>query len=85
MDKLLQKQRFKALIFLVQESFRSHRGVLLIQINQIFRFDDNRGKEQIIDDLNNTDKYQLFMLSTRAGGLGINLVGTDKVIIDDID
>ena len=36
-------------------------------------------------DFNNTDKYQIFMLSTRAGGLGINLTGADTVIIYDID
>ena len=36
-------------------------------------------------DFNNTDKYQIFMLSTRAGGLGINLTGADRVIIYDID
>lgn len=36
-------------------------------------------------DFNNTDKYQIFLLSTRAGGLGINLIGADRVIIYDID
>ena len=29
--------------------------------------------------------YQIFMLSTKAGGLGINLTGADRVIIYDID
>lgn len=38
-----------------------------------------------MNDFNNTDKYQIFMLSTRAGGLGINLTGADTVIIYDID
>ena len=42
-------------------------------------------REEYMDDFNNTDKYQLFLLSTKAGGLGINLTGADRVIIYDID
>ena len=36
-------------------------------------------------DFNDTNKYQIFLLSTKAGGLGINLTGADRVIIYDID
>ena len=38
-----------------------------------------------MNDFNQTDKYRIFMLSTKAGGLGINLIGADTVIIYDID
>ncbi len=41
--------------------------------------------EQIEDFMNpNTDKF-VFLLSTRAGGLGINLTSADTVIIYDSD
>ena len=38
-----------------------------------------------MNDFNTNNKYSIFMLSTRAGGLGINLTGADTVIIYDID
>ena len=40
---------------------------------------------EYMSDFNNTQKYQIFLLSTKAGGLGINLTGADRVIIYDID
>jgi SNF2 family DNA or RNA helicase len=40
-----------------------------------------------MDQFNNDTKFHIpiFMLSTRAGGLGINLVAASVVIIYDID
>jgi SNF2 family DNA or RNA helicase len=40
-----------------------------------------------MDQFNNDTKFNIpiFMLSTRAGGLGINLVAASVVIIYDID
>jgi len=43
-------------------------------------------REQFIDDYNAPDSEKfLFLLSTRAGGLGINLQTADIVIIYDSD
>lgn len=39
----------------------------------------------MVHDFNQTNKYKLFLLSTKAGGLGINLTGADRVVIYDID
>lgn len=43
-------------------------------------------RETMIDDFNsdNTDKF-IFLLSTRAGGLGINLAAADTVVLYDSD
>lgn len=42
-------------------------------------------RQQQIDEFNINPDIPIFMLSTRAGGLGINLVGADTVILFDSD
>lgn len=43
-------------------------------------------RQDMIDDFNSDhSKYFVFLLSTRAGGLGINLTTADTVIMYDID
>ena len=44
-------------------------------------------REILMDQFNNEKDFNIpiFMLSTRAGGLGINLVAASVVIIYDID
>merc|ERR1712136_309298 len=39
----------------------------------------------MIDMFNNDESYFIFMLSTKAGGLGINLTSASVVILHDID
>ena len=38
-------------------------------------------RQSIVDDFNSTDKYDVFLLSTRAGGLGINLTAATAVVL----
>ena len=42
-------------------------------------------RQEQMDRFNTNPDYQVFLLSTRAGGLGINLVSADTVIIYDSD
>lgn len=42
-------------------------------------------RQDLIDTFNQDPEIFIFMLSTRAGGLGINLTAADTVIIHDID
>lgn len=39
----------------------------------------------MIDDFNSNQEIFIFLLSTKAGGVGINLVGANVVILHDID
>lgn len=42
-------------------------------------------RQELIDRFNEDEEIFIFLLSTRAGGLGINLTAADTVIIHDID
>jgi len=42
-------------------------------------------RQELIDRFNESDEYFIFLLSTKAGGFGINLAGANVVIIHDID
>jgi len=42
-------------------------------------------RQAMIDTFNNDESYFIFLLSTRAGGLGINLTSANTVILHDLD
>lgn len=62
---------------------------LLQQMNiKYVRFDGQTAiseRQDIVDKFNNSKDIEIFLLSTRAGGLGINLTSADTVIIHDLD
>ncbi|OJJ46574.1 hypothetical protein ASPZODRAFT_152040 [Penicilliopsis zonata CBS 506.65] len=42
-------------------------------------------RQAIVDEFNNDPEIHIFLLTTKVGGLGINLTGADRVIIFDPD
>ena len=42
-------------------------------------------RQELIDRFNKDNKIPVFLLSTKAGGLGINLTSADTVIMHDLD
>lgn len=44
-----------------------------------------KNRQTLMDDFNNKQYINLFLLTTKVGGLGVNLTGADRVIIFDPD
>merc|ERR1712151_881 len=42
-------------------------------------------RQQLVDKFNETEDIKVFCLTTRVGGLGLNLTGADRVILYDPD
>jgi SNF2 family DNA or RNA helicase len=62
--------------------------MLLLRKYEFRRLDgsvDYTSRNNSIGDFMNDDKIFLFLLSTRAGGLGLNLTAADTVIFMDRD
>jgi SWI/SNF-related matrix-associated actin-dependent regulator 1 of chromatin subfamily A len=63
--------------------------VLLNDMGMVFlRLDGStpiKERQELIDEFNSNQEIAVFLLSTKAGGLGINLTSADTVILHDLD
>ncbi|CAL8088312.1 unnamed protein product [Calicophoron daubneyi] len=78
--RLLIFSQFVIVLDILEEFLRS-------KDRRYLRLDGNtpvNERQEMIDRFNSSS-IEVFLLSTRAGGLGINLTGADMVIIHDID
>ncbi|GAB4819427.1 hypothetical protein N2152v2_006473 [Parachlorella kessleri] len=92
MDRLMGKLRaegHKILIFSqmtamldLLESYLDERGVQFCRIDGSVSWQD---RQEAMKRFNTDPSVEVFLLSTRAGGLGINLTAADTVIIYDSD
>ncbi|CAB3377443.1 Hypothetical predicted protein [Cloeon dipterum] len=79
--RLLMFSQFTQMMDIL-EDYLSIRGF------RYFRLDGQtpvHERQSMVDEFNQDETVFIFMLSTRAGGLGINLTAADTVIIHDID
>ncbi|KAK6170036.1 hypothetical protein SNE40_018524 [Patella caerulea] len=80
-DRVLLFSQFTMMLDIV-EVFLKDKGY------KFFRLDGSTPvpeRQKLIDDYNNDRSVFIFLLSTKAGGLGINLTAANTVILHDID
>jgi ATP-dependent DNA helicase len=80
--KVLIFSQFKTQLDILEDYARDLRKWNVCRIDGSVAQDDRR---QQIKEFNNNPDYKLFLLSTRAGGQGINLASADTVILFDSD
>jgi len=66
----------------VLEVFLNFHGYIYLRLDGSTKIQD---RQLYMEKFNNMPKYFCFILSTRSGGVGINLVGADTVIFYDSD
>ena len=66
----------------VLESWINIAGYTYLRLDGATKTED---RQKLMDRFNGSTKYFIFILATRAGGLGINLTGADTVIFYDSD
>ena len=71
------------LIMDIMEDFLRFRGMKYMRLDGTTKSDDRTGLLKLFNDKDS--EYFCFLLSTRAGGLGLNLQAADTVIIFDTD
>lgn len=87
--KVWKDQGHRVLLFAqTQQMLDILENFLTVREYQYRRMDGLTPPKQrmaLIDEFNNTDEIFIFILTTKVGGLGTNLVGANRVIIFDPD
>ncbi|KAF0686234.1 Aste57867_21939 [Aphanomyces stellatus] len=85
----LQKDNHRVLIFSQWTKVLDMLETLMIHTKHRYtRLDGStsiESRQSLIDDFNDDPSIFCFLLSTRAGGMGINLTAADTVILHDLD
>ena len=79
--KVLIFSQFKGMLYLI-EDLMQEKGVNCVHLTGDT---PNSQRKKLIDKFNSEEQVRIFLLSTRAGGLGLNLVAADTVFIMDSD
>jgi len=80
-DRVLVFSQFKIMLNII-EAYLNIRKYPFVRLDGTTKVSERQG---LIDKYNTNKKIFVFLLTTKAGGVGINLTGANKVIIHDID
>jgi ATP-dependent helicase STH1/SNF2 len=67
----------------IMQKYFDYRGLIHLRLDGSTKSEDREKRMALFNDP--TNNYPIFLLSTRAGGLGLNLQSADTVIIFDSD
>jgi len=90
-DRVLLFSQSLFTLNLIEDFLRGHRPASLGDTgwaagDTYYRLDGSTSaleRERLITSFNSCDRVKLFLVSTRAGSLGVNLVGANRVVIFD--
>lgn len=87
--KLWKKQEGRVLIFSQSRIMLDVLEDFIKEQNYTYRRMDGStsaaSRSRLVNEFNNNDSIFIFLLTTKVGGLGLNLIGANKVIIFDPD
>ncbi|KAF9338491.1 hypothetical protein BGZ91_008711 [Linnemannia elongata] len=89
LPRLIQKENSRVLLFSqftmvldILEPIMKTMGYKYLRMDGSSKLDE---RQPMIDSFNDDESYKVFLLSTKAGGFGINLTGANIVIMFDMD
>ncbi|OAQ35320.1 hypothetical protein K457DRAFT_66403 [Linnemannia elongata AG-77] len=89
LPRLIQKENSRVLLFSqftmvldILEPIMKTMGYKYLRMDGSSKLDE---RQPMIDSFNDDESYKIFLLSTKAGGFGINLTGANIVIMFDMD
>ncbi|UTT90521.1 hypothetical protein NDA17_003874 [Ustilago hordei] len=83
--KVLIFSQFTTMLDIIEEWANEFKGLRTCRIDGTTPQEERRSQMKSFNEDTGADACNLFLLSTRAGGLGINLVAADTVIFYDSD
>ncbi|KAF9148498.1 hypothetical protein BG015_009767 [Linnemannia schmuckeri] len=89
LPRLIHEEKSRILIFSqftmvldILEPIMKTMGYKFLRLDGQTKVDE---RQPMIDSFNDDESYKIFLLSTKAGGFGINLTGANVVIMYDLD